>query len=457
LDIRINTIFLISVLVLGLASYPSPLPNLDQDIPAFDFQQQLGNVAFADDEEEEEEENGEEENGEEENGEEENGEEENGEEEQEEEYEEEKQEEEQEEEDEKEEGTKVKIEIENGETEIKVQSNGQTSETEMESMSTDEIMDAIKTAPGYVISLIQSILDFVEGSEESKIEVKVNGYSKVKIEVEDEDSEIEFEAKKGRAKVKVETEDTKSKFHITLSSSTQTLNSLSAATGMDVPLIRSILEFVGGEEDEHIPSMGMIAESKFEKIEHKTKAKQNAEETIAGLIQKIEQLEQRLQSLLEKVESGEYFGPTLGGDKIIKSYSISFDGSASSLDDEETLVTDVTGEIFLDTLVTRTDTTKFRITGGEILVGDTFYDLVFGKARVTSSGPSGEKNSMILLSQIMDDEGNGSTLKILLESEVPLEGDYGIEPIQLEIKMPQSTIAHQWSLSASGQLSLLEG
>jgi len=44
-----------SVLVLGVLSYPSLLPNLDQDITAFDFQLQLANVAFADDEEEEEE------------------------------------------------------------------------------------------------------------------------------------------------------------------------------------------------------------------------------------------------------------------------------------------------------------------------------------------------------------------------------------------------------------------
>jgi len=35
-----------SVLVLGVISYPLALPNLDQDITAFDFQQQLGNVAF---------------------------------------------------------------------------------------------------------------------------------------------------------------------------------------------------------------------------------------------------------------------------------------------------------------------------------------------------------------------------------------------------------------------------
>ncbi len=427
--LSLSSIFLMSVLILGLASYPSPLPNLDQDSTAFDFHLQLVSVAFADEEEEE----------------------------QEEEHEEEEQEEEHEAEDEEEEGTKVKIETEKGETEVKVKSDGDEYKTKLKSSDTVDILSAIGAAPSTVISLIESILGFTEGSQESKIEVKVNGQYKVKIEVEDEDSEIKFDAKKGAAKVKVETEDTKSKFYVTYSSNTQTLSSLSAATGMDVSLIRSILEFVGGEEDEHIPSMGMDAESKFEKKEHKIKAKQNAEETIAGLIQKIEQLEQRLQSLLDKVVSGEYFGPTLGGDKMIKSYSISFDGSASSLDDEETLVTDVTADIFLETLVTRTDTTKFRITGGEILVGDTFYDLVFGKARVTSSGPSGEKDSMTLISHIMDDEGNVSTLKILLELEVPLEGDYGTEPIQLEIKMPQSTIAHQWSLSASGQLSLLEG
>jgi len=39
-----------SVLVLGILSYSSPLSNLDQDLGSFDFQPQLGNVAFADDE-----------------------------------------------------------------------------------------------------------------------------------------------------------------------------------------------------------------------------------------------------------------------------------------------------------------------------------------------------------------------------------------------------------------------
>ncbi|MGI0082537.1 MAG: hypothetical protein ACREAG_04485, partial [Nitrosopumilaceae archaeon] len=80
---------------------------------------------------------------------------------------------------------------------------------------------------------------------------------------------------------------------------------------------------------------------------------------------------------------------------------------------------------------------------------------VFGKARVTSSGSTGEKDSMVLIAQVMDDEGNGTTLKILLDSAVPLEGEFGVEPAQVDIKMPQSKIAGQWFLSASGQLSVI--
>ncbi len=45
-----------SVLVLGVLSYPLSLPNLDQDIGPFDFQPQLGNVAFADEDDDDEEE-----------------------------------------------------------------------------------------------------------------------------------------------------------------------------------------------------------------------------------------------------------------------------------------------------------------------------------------------------------------------------------------------------------------
>ena len=189
----------------------------------------------------------------------------------------------------------------------------------------------------------------------------------------------------------------------------------------------------------------------------KIEAKQTALEKIYELQLKIEKLEQRLQTLLTKYENGDYFGTIPELDPVIKSYMISFDGSATSIDDES-IVETASAEIFIETMVTKADTSKFRVTGGEILIGDTFYDLAFGKARISSSGPSGEKVTMVLLGQVIDfgdENDDGSTLKLVLNSEMPLEGDFGLVPITIDIT-PKSKIAKQWVLSASGQLSLLQ-
>jgi len=165
-------------------------------------------------------------------------------------------------------------------------------------------------------------------------------------------------------------------------------------------------------------------------------------------------LELRLQTLLNKVETGEYFGNVPKIDPVLHSYSISIDGTASSLFDES-VTSDVAGEIFIENLVTASKVSKFKVTGGEIFVGDNIYDVVFGKARISSSGSSGEKDSMVLIVQTIDSEGNGNTIRLTLDFESALEGDFGTEPIELEI-IKNSKISGQWSLSASGQLSLLQ-
>ena len=188
--------------------------------------------------------------------------------------------------------------------------------------------------------------------------------------------------------------------------------------------------------------------------EKESKALQRAVDLIQRLEQRITDLEQRLQTLLNKVESGEYYGNISQTDPVTNSYSISIDGMASSLFDES-VTSDVSGEIFIENLRTDSKVTKFKVTGGEIFVGDEIYDVVFGKARISSSGPSEEKDSMVLILQSMDSEGNGNTIRLSLDFESALEGDFGIEPIELKI-IKSSKISGQWSLSASGQLSLLQ-
>ena len=188
--------------------------------------------------------------------------------------------------------------------------------------------------------------------------------------------------------------------------------------------------------------------------EKESQALQRAEDLIQKLEQRITDLEQRLQTLLKKVETGEYFGNIPKIDPVLNSYSISIDGMASSLFDES-VTTAVSGEIFIENLVTTSKVSKFKVTGGEIFVGDNIYDVVFGKARISSTGPSGEKDSMVLILQAIDSVGNGNTIRLSIDFDSALEGDFGTEPIELEI-IKNSKISGQWSLSASGQLSLLQ-
>ncbi len=188
--------------------------------------------------------------------------------------------------------------------------------------------------------------------------------------------------------------------------------------------------------------------------EKESQALQRADELIQRLEQRIADLELRLQTLLNKVETGEYFGTVPKIDPVLHSYSISIDGIASSLFDES-VTTDVSGEIFIENLVTTSKVSKFKVTGGEIFVGDNIYDVVFGKARISSSGPSGEKDSMVLILQAMDTEGNTNTIRLGLNFGSALEGDFGVEPIELET-VSNSKISGQWSLNVSGELSLLQ-
>jgi hypothetical protein len=189
--------------------------------------------------------------------------------------------------------------------------------------------------------------------------------------------------------------------------------------------------------------------------EREDKALQRAEDLIQKLEEKIANLEQRLQSLLAKLETGEYYGPVPQESAVTKSYNLFFEGSAQTIDGEQTEV-EMSGEIFLETLIQGNRLTKFKITGGDLIIGEQFYDLAFGKARATSAGAGGDNDSLLLISQVTDAEGNLTTLKILLDATTQIEA-IGSEPVEVEIMMPQSKIAGQWMLSGSGQLTLIEG
>ena len=262
----------------------------------------------------------------------------------------------------------------------------------------------------------------------------------------DNETEIEVEVKNDKTKVKISLDGDEYRFVVNDVSESAIIDAIMAKTGLTEDEIRATWDFQTESDSDKDNS-----QTSEQILKHENKAKDIADATILQLQQKIDQLEERLQNLLNKFETGAYFGTVTNADTAPDSYSVSFDGSATSLDDNS-IASDVNGNIYLESITTGTDSFKLRVTGGEILVGDTFYDFVFGKARLSSSD---DGTSMIILGQIMDDQGDVHTLRLTLDTATALTGDFGSEPVPFEIDPSNSKIAKQWALDASGNFSLL--
>jgi len=181
-----------------------------------------------------------------------------------------------------------------------------------------------------------------------------------------------------------------------------------------------------------------------------SKALERAQKLIEKLEQQITKLEQRLQHLIEKYQSGEYFGNLSSMDESKESYTVDFKGTASSIYDES-VTTEMSGKLFMENQVTTSNTSKFNIVSGEIIIGNNVYDVVFGKARSSSSGESGNEDSLVLIMQTIDSEGNDNTVKMTLGFGA-LDEDIGNSTQEFEI-MENSTISQQWTIDGNGELS----
>lgn len=186
-----------------------------------------------------------------------------------------------------------------------------------------------------------------------------------------------------------------------------------------------------------------------ESSEKESRAMERAEQLIAKLEQQIANLEIRLQNLLEKYESGEYYGNISNPDSVTNSYVISFEGVASSIYDDS-VTTEMSGELFMENQVTTKDISKFKILSGEIFVGDAIYDVAFGKARLSSSGSSEEDNSLVVVLQAIDSEENENTIKITLGFDSSIEVGFDASE-EFEI-LDNSRISGQWNLDGNGEL-----
>ncbi len=176
---------------------------------------------------------------------------------------------------------------------------------------------------------------------------------------------------------------------------------------------------------------------------------------------------------MAKLEAGTYFGVVLdeeGNSEPVKtSYSMEFSGTATTTMMTATTTTaattsseqiqqqqegdkDLSAKIFLESLTYRENQSKFKVTGGQIMISGNTYDVIFGKARA-SAGLAGEKDMMVIICHVLNvEDGYTTTMKLLVDSDTEFEGDFGSEPQPITVKMPQSKIASEWFLSGSGQI-----
>ena len=200
------------------------------------------------------------------------------------------------------------------------------------------------------------------------------------------------------------------------------------------------------QNDSKIKRESRISEEPSQKEEMTIK---RAQKLIEQLEQKVANQEKRLQNLIEKYQTGEYYGNVSNPDPVTKTYPVSLDGIATSIYDE-TIKVDMSGKLYLENLVTKSKTSKYKIISGEIIIGDNLYDIAFGKARVS---PNGEEDSMIVILQTIDSQDNKNTIKLILNFDSLEGGNFGDKPEEFQI-LDNSKISGQWNLDGRGQISL---
>ncbi len=176
------------------------------------------------------------------------------------------------------------------------------------------------------------------------------------------------------------------------------------------------------------------------------------EEIREKLSKKSAKLDSRIQKVLDKIDDGNYLGKKIGSSTTIETYELVFDSVTATGIGDKTTTSSLTGFMNFKTFDKGKSNLKLELQECQITVDNVPYNCGFGKARTTSSGDSGSKDSLVILAFLEDDvlEEVHSTLKIFVDAGSPIRD---IESSQVSILGPQSKISHMWFLDGTGTLT----
>jgi hypothetical protein len=340
--------------------------------------------------------------------------------------------------DETEKEIEIEVEIEDGVAKIKVEINDEESKFEIEWVDEQTTIDEIALRTDLTVDQISSVISFeIELEDDEVNDAKQSKKDEKLAKAQEKKDKKIAEAEEKRDTKQAEAQEKRDK-------------KIAKAEEKRAEKIEKTADKLAKAQ---IRLTEKLTELEIKLTEKAQLSEERANKILEKIVKETQKHNDRVQKLLDKYQSGKYFGDITNTDKEIKSFTLTFGGTAAEIGDKSIIET-LSGELFLENQLTGSHSKKFRVTGGEIFVGDSeVFDVIFGKARLSSSGQGGEKDSMIIIAQTSDGV-DVRTLKLSIDLSEEFTSE--TESAKIEILFPQSKIASLWFLSATGNLGLTE-
>ena len=129
-------------------------------------------------------------------------------------------------------------------------------------------------------------------------------------------------------------------------------------------------------------------------IKFEDKLAKKSEKIREKLLERLDKLDSRTQKILDKINKGDYLGKKIGSSVVSETYELVFDSVDATSISDKTKTSSLSGFMSFTTFDKGKSNLKLELQECQITVDDMPYNCGFGKARTTSSGNSGVKDSI---------------------------------------------------------------
>ena len=284
-----------------------------------------------------------------------------------------------------------------------------------------------------------------ESKKETKSEMKSETYT-----------EIEVNVSGNKAIIEIEMGGEEKTFVLDTSSEAEIIAKIKTETSLTESEIKSIWKF-NNESEGKMKNSAQTRTDLETKIQAKiggitdvsVKAKERAKILISSMEEKKSDTNERFHEILLKAKAKGYLRTNTSSDASVQTYGLNLNGMAES--QSETSST-MEGALYLETMKKSSNVSTYRVSGGQITIDGENYDVLFGKARATSTSDTKAESKMILVAEVMKPNGEVTTMKLLMEKESSINST--TETSSWSVMNPQSKIAGSWKMDADATMTL---